>query len=315
MLTSELKEALSGDRTPKFLGTADRSGRPNCVPVTTITPYDDHTLVFGEFMMNKSRKNLLECAKVGIAVITESFESWTLKGTFLGFESTGAHVEFINRSRPFRYNAYTSIRAAGIIRVEQVSPKRTMAKVRLLSDYLRVSIVALLLRGNTEPRRTMHRNVVEKFSRLSAVRAIGHLAPDGYPHAFATVVCLPASPNRLLVSDPFFNAHKTALEPGLPVAVSVITRDPIAYQVKGHYAGEKLGVGVIEVTECYSASPPLCGERLDTIPQPSLKGSKMRDELRNARYTTREIRALREVRMAGYLMPRTGSRNVEWPQT
>ena len=147
-----------------------------------------------------------------------------------------------------------------------------MTKARLLSDYLRVSAVALLSRGHAESRRSMHRNVVEKFSRLSAIRAIDYLAPDGYPHAFATLVCLPAGPNRLLVSDPFFDAHKTALEPGLSVAVSVITRDPIAYQVKGHYAGEKLGVGVIEVTECYSASPPLCGERLDTIPQSISKG-------------------------------------------
>ena len=60
-LTPSLKEALSGEMTPKFLATRDLAGKPNIVPVTTITPYDDETLVFGEFMLNKTKKNLFLC--------------------------------------------------------------------------------------------------------------------------------------------------------------------------------------------------------------------------------------------------------------
>jgi len=262
-LSQELKHALEGDRTPKFMTTVDGSGMPNCVPITTIAPFDDDTLVFGEFMMNKSRGNLLESGKAGVTVMTDTFETWSLSGAFLGFETDGPHVEFINQSRLFRYNAYTSIRSAGRIRVEEVSAKRSMSKGRLLLEYVRLVALARLMGAGDDARDVMPRQVVEKFSRMAAIRAIGHVSRDGRARAFSVLACVPAGANRLLVSDPLFDAHADELEPGQPVAVSVITRDPIAYQVKGRYAGRRFGAGVIDLTECYSASPPLCGERLD----------------------------------------------------
>lgn len=262
-LSPELKHALEGDRTPKFLTTLDGAGMPNCVPITTIMPFDDDTLVFGEFMMNKSRGNLLECDQVGVTVMTDNFDTWDLSGTFLGFETEGKHVEFINQSRLFRYNAYTSIRSAGRIRVEEVSPKRSMSKGRLLLDYCRLVLLAKFMGGQNGTREVMPCQVAEKFSRMAAIRAIGHRLPDGQARAFCTLACIPATSSRLLVFDPLFNVHAEDLATGQPLAVSVITREPIAYQVKGHYAGKRLGTGVIDLSECYSASPPLCGERLD----------------------------------------------------
>ena len=261
-IDAELMRALAGEMTPKFMGTLDALGVPNCVPVTTITVYDEHTLVFGEFLMNKTRKNLLACDKVSVAVITESFDTWRIQGTFLGFETSGDRVDFINRSPLFRYNAYTSIRAAGTIRIESVSAKTSLSKGHYLCDFLRcVAVRRFLHAGYAAP--VMPRPVVEKFARFSAVRALTYVNEKGYPVTFATVACVPAGPNRLLLGDSLFGAHFASLVPGSVVAVSVLTREPVAYQVKGVYRGVRLGSGVVDLNECYSASPPLLGERLD----------------------------------------------------
>jgi hypothetical protein len=67
---------------------------------------------------------------------------------------------------------------------------------------------------------------------------------------------------RAVTSDPLFNAHADAIPHGAELAVSILTMEPVAYQLKGAYAGRKLGVGIVDVTECYSASPPLLGEHL-----------------------------------------------------
>ena len=266
ILDAELERALAGDMVPKFMGTVDARGIPNCVPVTTTTLYDEQTLVFGEFLMNKTRKNLLECDKVGVAVITEAFDTWSIRGSFLGFETSGDHVDFINQSPLFRYNAYTSIRAAGMIRIESVSPRVSLGKARYLCDFLYTASVRPLLRGNRRPP-IMPRPVMEKFARFAAVRAVAYTDEQGYPVTFATVAGLAAGPNRLLFGDRLFLAHGNKIAPGSIVAASVLTRDPIAYQVKGIYRGVSLGVGVLDLTECYSASPPLLGERLDTLSQ------------------------------------------------
>jgi hypothetical protein len=272
MVDADLARALANEMTPKFMGTLDDKGIPNCVPVTTTTLYDDHTLVFGEFLMNKTRKNLLTCDKVSVAVITESFDTWRIQGTFLGFETSGDRVDFINRSPIFRYNAYTSIRAAGLIRIESVSPKASLSRGRYACDFIRCVVARRLglvpkfnLGTSSDEFAVMPRPVVEKFARFSAVRALTYVNKEGQPVAFATVACFSAGPSRLLLSDSLFRAHEAALVPSAVVAAAVLTRDPIAYQVKGLYRGVSWGVGVVDLNECYSASPPLLGERLNRV--------------------------------------------------
>ncbi len=275
-LSDDLRRALEGETTPKFLATLDMTGQPNCVPVTTITPLRDDILVFGEFMMRKTRWNLLENNNVGISVITKRFESWNLEGVFLGFEEAGEAVDLINNSRLFRYNAYTRIRAAGRIQVTNVSPRFAMGSTSLLARYLEVRVLAGLLRrgkpsngkapSTNAPltgRSIMPSRVAEKFRRLAAVRAVGYRDANGTPRVFSTVVCVAAGANRLLLSDALFRLHEDSIPRSARVAVAIITKDPVAYQVKGTYQGCCAGVGIVDLDECYSASPPLVGERLD----------------------------------------------------
>ncbi|HEO72643.1 MAG TPA: pyridoxamine 5'-phosphate oxidase family protein, partial [Candidatus Hydrogenedentes bacterium] len=245
-LEGELRTALAGEITPKFLATLDAEGRPNCVPVISITPYDDEHLVFGEFMMNKTRRNLAACDTVGIAVVTETLDMWSLKGTFLGFETTGERVEEIDRSPLLRYNAYTSARAAGLIRVEVVSEKRVMGKLSVLGTFLRAWPKLRAIKRAADARAVMPARVEEKFGRLSAVRVAAYRDGDGYPHAFGFMAGFAAGPSRLVLTDRAFGAQCDGLAVGAPMAVCILTMDPIAYQVKGTYAGQCHGVGVLE---------------------------------------------------------------------
>ncbi|WP_320178602.1 pyridoxamine 5'-phosphate oxidase family protein [Roseovarius pacificus] len=257
-MDSALREALSGEMTPKFLATLDETGRPNCVPVISIAPWDDTTLVFGEFFLNKTRRNLEANNKVGVAVVNDQFASWSLKGTFLGFETTGPRIEWINQQPMFRYNAYTSVRAAGSIRIEEITAMPGISRGALPADLVRVRLRAALARNGGGP--CMPLRVAEKFGRVKAARAIAFRTEsngnDGYPQAFTVMACVPAGADRLLLRMP------AEVPEGTEVAVAVITQEPVAYQVKGVYAGRRGGYGLIQLTECYSASPPLLGERL-----------------------------------------------------
>lgn len=262
-MDAHLHKTLSGETTPIFLATLDAEGNPNCVPVLSISPYEDDTLIFGEFMMNKSRRNLLGNDKVGIAVFSDTFEAWSLKGTFLGFETQGGRLDHVNRLPMLRYNAYTGVRAAGLIRVEEVSEISRLGKAGLLLNYLRARAAGVLLKPRRGNGRCMPRQVEEKFRRVSAVRAVAFRDGDGYPRAVPLMGCVPAGPKRLLLADPLFAPYFPDVAEGAEVAVAVLTRDPVAYQAKGKYRGTRAGVGVIDLNSCYSASPPLLGDRLD----------------------------------------------------
>lgn len=261
-LNEDLRTALEGRFTPKFLATLDANGEPNCVPVITIHPYPDGTLVFGEFLMQKTRVNLDVCDTVSVAVLDETFNGWSIRGRFRGFETHGERLDFVNNLPLLRYNAYTGVRAAGTIEVVDVSPAISMTRGRVLSDYLRARAIAPFLSRNGNCR-CMPVQVSEKFRRMGAIRAAAYPDTDGFPRAFPLMACVPAGDNRLVLRDPFAAEYLNDIEPATRIAVAVITRDPIAYQVKGAYAGTKAGAGLIDLDACYSASPPLLGERLD----------------------------------------------------
>ena len=107
--------------------------------------------------------------------------------------------------------------------------------------------------------------VREKFDRLRAAKAVTYLDAGGHPDCLPAMPLVPAGPARLVWGGHALE-DATDLTPGSATAVAVITHEPIAYQVKGDFAGwrRSLGrrLGVIDVREAFSASPPLPGKRL-----------------------------------------------------
>jgi hypothetical protein len=103
--------------------------------------------------------------------------------------------------------------------------------------------------------------VREKFARMQAAKFLAFLGPDGYPDVAPALSLTPAGERALV-----FAGTVDRLERGAQVAAAVLTAEPLAYQVKGRFLGTErsLGgpLGVIQVLEVYSASPPLPGERI-----------------------------------------------------
>lgn len=262
-LSTRAHEVMSEDESPVFLATLDERGRPNCIPVVTLMPYENDKLIFGDFMLNKTRSNLESNPNVGVALFSQALEGWSIKGTFLGFETHGERFDLMNRSPLFRYNAYTGVRAVGLIQLEQVSDRMAPSRWKLVRHYARALATASLMRKPKTSRECMPKQVEEKFQLLSALRALAFNDTDGFPRAFPILSCFSAGPNRLVIADPFLEHYKDRMPAETEVAISVLTPKAVSYQVKGHCANTQAKTTIVELTECYSASPPLVGDRLD----------------------------------------------------
>ena len=257
-----LAQALMSDRTPKFLATLDAGGVPNIVPVISMRAADDETLIFAEFMIWKTKKNLLENPNVRVAVLSPELSWWAIKGTFKGFETSGEHFEILSQQDMFRYNPYTGIRSAGVIQVEDVSEKH-----RLLNPASVVELAAAMLRSRTalNSKGIMPPPVVEKFRRFKSAKALAVRGADGFPAAVITSAMLPIGNSHLIVGTSYF-PEEISLKRPINAAACVITYDPVAYQVKGHLRRTprigNLQLATMRVEEVYSASPPLPGKRI-----------------------------------------------------
>ncbi len=263
--------ALSGPVTPRFLATRDAQGIPNIVPVLSLEAADEQTVIFGEIMIWKTRRNLEADARVSILVLSPDLQGWTVRGRFVEFQCTGRYFDHIMESENIRYNAYSGIRSAGVIQVLGVARTFKLSQAGLLIDSARGRWLARALRRNSSEGGAMPLQVREKFSRLRAAKTAAFLDAGGHPDCLPALPLVPAGPARLVWGGRTLEGLAD-LTPGSQMAVAVITPEPVAYQVKGEFAGwrRSLGrrLGVIDVREAYSACPPLPGKRLPAVPTP-----------------------------------------------
>ena len=266
MLTKEIIEAFAGEMTPKFLATIGPQDVPNVVPIISLVAPDPETLIFGEFMIQKTRRNLERSAKVSAMVVTDDLKIWTVRGDFEKFATTGPFLDKLNQSAMFRYNAYMGISRAGVIKVKDVTSHAKLSKAALLMDLAAVQLGRRVARPKNGGTTAMPAQVLEKFSRVKAVRAFSALDRDGYPDTMLAMTMMPAGDRALVFAPWEFADRLDALERDAPVAASIITFDPVAYQVKGTWQGLKRHLGFrlasMNVTEVYSACPPLPGKKI-----------------------------------------------------
>jgi len=196
--TPGLLDALRGEMTPKFLATRSAQGIPNVVPCVSITPADDQpdTVFFGNFLLRKSIQNLKQDTRVGLLVITPELRGWRLKADFLEFQRTGPYVERQMSSSLLRYNAYTGVRDAGIIRVTSVEGDFAISKLQVARDYVLAQLAALGKSGDAGV--TMPLAVRREFARMAAVKVLAWIGEDGYPSVIPALSLQPAGEKSLV---------------------------------------------------------------------------------------------------------------------
>ncbi len=272
LLTQNDIGLISGLKTPKFLATVNSSNIPNVVPIISLTAVSEDILIFGELMIQKTRVNLEENFKVAVLIFSENFDLLIIRGDFQGFQKSGKYLEILNENPFYRYNAYLGVSRAGVIKVREVVSRDTLSSFKMLKDYLFTKIICLFLmkflgkKSTTGYNNKIPHQVNEKFKRLKAVKVFSFIGENGYPAIITAMSMLPINNSKLVfcASDNISNLAQINLNS--IVASSVITKEPVSYQIKGEWKGVKkcfgLAVGLVEVREVYSACPPRPGERI-----------------------------------------------------
>ncbi len=256
-----LLDALRGEMTPKFLATRRASGAPNVVPVISIQPADDQPdmLFFGNFLLRKSIQNLKEDTRVGILVVTPELRGWILKADFVEFQRTGAYVDKQMSGSLLRYNAYTGIRDAGILRVRSVESEFAISKMQVLKDYWLARVAGFRKPRRGDPSAAMPLAVRREFARMVAVKVLAWVRDDGYPIIIPALSLQPAGDKTLVC----WRTSASLPQPPADarVATNILTFEAISYQAKGQWSGRG-SAGLISVREVYAGGPPLPGGRV-----------------------------------------------------
>ncbi len=256
-----LLDALRGETTPKFLATRSPEGVPNVVPVVSLQPADDQpdVVTFGNFLLRKSIRNLEQDPRVGILVITPSLRGWILTGDFLEFQRDGPYVERQMSGSLLRYNAYTGIRNAGVIRLRSLRGEFSISRGKVLVDYLLGRIAGLRRRDGGARGIEVPSATRREFGRLTAVKVLSWIGGDGYP---SVVPCLSLQPSGRRALTGWRPPRGLPMPPaGARASANLLTLDAVSYQAKGRWSGGRM-TGSLVVEEVYAGGPPLPGGRV-----------------------------------------------------
>jgi len=260
-LEGKALKAYKSESYPKFLATVDKNGIPNIVPVLTLQAVDPSTLIFGRLMVWKTAQNL-ETTRIATACcFGPGAYYWRVRADFVEFAKKGPHIELLNEMSLFRYNAYAGASEAGVFRVKEVLPHRKMnwaaGIIEMMGIHRAAKAIAASKNGGPMPPK-----VIEHFNRRLALKYIAYVNEDGWPEPQPVFSLFPAGAGSLV-----FKADADLLPPpGTMMAASAINQQLIAYQVKGRYRGREKIAGrdadILDVTEVFTASPPLPGKRV-----------------------------------------------------
>jgi len=265
ILSEELIKTMKPLENPKFMATKDSTGKLNIALVMSWTVYTDgERLVYGEFMNNKTRKNL-EAGnnELGLLVMTTDLDNWMIRADFESYHRNDELYEFIAMTPLFKYNQYTRARSVGVAHPLWFSPNYKISKPSVLSSFVKAKLAARKIPTVKTDEGNMPRNVLERFSRMVAVKAIAFVEDDGYLSLFPSFGIVPVSSNRLVVHRSEEKRRGLELKDGQRVAVSLVTLEPAAFQVKGTFRVISDSVGVIDLDRVYACSLPRPGVRVD----------------------------------------------------
>jgi hypothetical protein len=264
VLHDELVKNMQVFETPKFMVTKDNDDEPNIVPVMSWTVYEGNKLIYGDFMTHKSRKNLMSGNnQMSLLVLTTDLDSWLIKAEFESYHRNDELYEFIAETPLFRYNQYTNARGAGVAEALWASDKYAISKLNVLISFLKAKLAARKVPHQESEEGNMPRNVRARFAQMAAVKAVAYIDEQGTPVAFPEFGMVPVSDNTLVIKRGEEKRRGLCLTDGQRVAVSLVTLEPAAFQVKGTFRTVDDSTGYIQLDRVYACSLPRPGQRID----------------------------------------------------
>jgi len=265
-LPEEVRDAFALDLAAKFMATVDAEGVPNIAPIITIYPWEEEDeLIFGDFLMWKTKENLLRVAEspISMSVMTEDFQSFEVRGRFLGFEAKGPKFDYIGNKDLFRYSAIGLLRSVGTMTVDEVHVL-PMGRINVVMDWLTTRLAARRPKSS-EPGTPVHPVVRNKVGVLMGAKFLAVVREDRVVQF--PVLCLqPAGEDYVAFGTKTVREQRKSLTPGDQVAISVFTLDPQAYQLKGVFTGFRQSrgfeMGYVRVTSVWTQVPPIPGAQI-----------------------------------------------------
>ncbi|UCG01268.1 MAG: hypothetical protein JSW11_16830 [Candidatus Heimdallarchaeota archaeon] len=260
-LPKTVKEAFALElEAAKFMATRDANGVPNIAMISTISPWekDEEQLIFGNFLMWQTKKNLENGSPVSISVMTLDFKSYEVRGRFLGFETSGEKFDTMSSKDLFRYSAIGLLRSVGTIAIDEIYPIK-LSMLGVGTEWFLAKIAGKRIK-DLEKGKGINPLVMQNVGVLQGSKFLTVSRKD-HMEQFPILGMKPVDDYVIIRSD-------LPLKEGDNIAISAFNMELKAFQIKGEYMGVRRSRGVkfgyIRVNNVLTQTPPLVSREVPT---------------------------------------------------
>lgn len=229
-MENELRQALHGISSARFLATRDGDGRPDFVPALSAELTDDDLIRLAMVLPQQTEANLATHPDCALLVVDQDLAWWSLQTRLAGF-ADGEPGEKVERW--------------ALLEVEGVQSSGRHGRLRLAWEY--GWIRSLGMPKHDDYAETLPAEIARRFAPLKAVKGVAWVGEDDRLMTLPCLTMVPGGPGALVCgtkATPALREIPTDAE----VAVCLLTFAPSAYQIIGRFEGTGGGLLPSQIT-------------------------------------------------------------------
>jgi len=241
------------------LATVNEDGLPHLTMISSLRPYSEMGLVFGQFTEGLSKGYLRENPKVGFLILSLDKQVWRGTADFSHTAKEGPEYENYNNLPMFRYNAYFGVHTVYYLDLVTYAGRQSLP----MGQVVYAALTTILAR--TTGRRTSGALVLNPwvrglFNKLDNLKFLSYIGEEGYPFVLPAIQTQVMNSERVIFSSGYLRDELAQIPSGIPMAVFGMSFDMEDVLLRGTYQGmERIGgvrCGSVEIDWVYNSMPP-----------------------------------------------------------
>ena len=243
-----------------MLATVNEEGLPHVTMLSSLRPYAETGLVFGQFTEGLSKRFILSNHNVGFLILSLDKQIWRGKAKFSHTAKEGPEYENYNNLPMFRYNAYFGVHTVYYLDLVANTGRQSLPMGKVVFAAL-TTILARILGKRPVEEKVLNPWVRGLFNKLDNLKFLSYVGEDGYPIILPAIQTQVMNRKWVTFSSGFLRDELEQIPSDIPMAVLCMSFDMEDVLVRGVYRGiERVGgvrCGLVEINWVYNSMPPI----------------------------------------------------------
>ena len=242
-----------------ILATVNQEGLPHMTMLSTLRPYSETGIAFGQFTEGVSKEYVLINPKTGFLIMSLDRYVWRGKSLFTHTAKSGYEFENYNHLPMFRYNAYFGVHTVYYLDLVALIGKEKLPMGIIAFAAIKTAI-ARIFRGKQEDKIINHW-VRKLFNKIGNLKFLCYIDQDGFPVILPVIQAQILDNKSVVFSMSAYKDDMYRIPVNVQMAVFVLSFSMEDALLRGNFTGIQrirgVNCGIIEVDWVYNSMPPV----------------------------------------------------------